>query len=205
MKLRQSKQAVRTAAPSRPSGGSATNVLSTNVGHPKEVMWRGKPVLTGIYKTPVASIKIKKFFVEGDNVADLRVHGGESKAVYGYPSEHYEFWRSEFPAMEMHWGMFGENITTQGLFENEMMIGSVYRVGSALLQVTEPRMPCYKLGIKFGTVSIIKRFLKSRKSGFYFTVLEEGRVKPGDKITLEQPGEIGYSIQDVVKSYAADE
>jgi len=176
-------------------------VVSANIGHPREVVWQGTPVMTGIYKDPVDAIHVRKFFVEGDNVSDLQVHGGEWKAVYGYPSEHYEFWRSEFPRMTMSWGMFGENITTEGLFENELMIGSVYRIGTALLQVTEPRMPCYKLAIKFGRVDIIKRFMKSRKSGFYFTVLEEGMVKPGDRVKLEQPGDSGYSILDVVNRY----
>lgn len=176
-------------------------VLSTNIGQPREVLWQGRRVMTGIYKVPVDAIRIRKFFVEGDNVSDLQVHGGEWKAVYGYASEHYEFWRKEFPQMSLPPGMFGENLTTEGLFENEMMIDSVYRIGTALLQVTEPRMPCYKLGIKFGRVDIIKRFMKSRKSGFYFTVLEEGKVKPGDRITLEQPGDKNYSVQDIVERY----
>jgi MOSC domain-containing protein YiiM len=165
-------------------------------------MWNGAPVKTGIYKEPVGSITIRKSFVEGDTVSDPEAHGGERKAVYGYASEHYPFWRKEFPAMNMPWGTFGENITTDGLFENEMIIGSVYRVGTALLQVTEPRMPCYKLGIKFGRVDIIRRFLKSRKSGFYFTVLEEGVAQPGDRITLEHPGDGGYTILDMVNRYA---
>lgn len=177
-------------------------IISTNVGQPRKVMWRGKSVTTGIYKVPVATIIVKKYFVEGDNVSDLKVHGGESKAVYGYPSEHYVFWRSEYPAMEMRWGMFGENITTEGLFENEMKIGSLYRIGTALLQVTEPRMPCYKLGIKFGTPDIVARFLKSRKSGFYFTVIEEGMIKPGDRIILEQAGDAEETILDVVNKTA---
>ena len=176
-------------------------VLSTNIGRPREVLWHGEPVMTGIYKEPVDSIHIRRFFIEGDNVMDPEVHGGEWKAVYGYPSEHYEFWRNEFPRMNMPAGMFGENLTTEGLFENELMIDSVYRIGSAVLQVTEPRMPCYKLAIKFGRVDIIKRFMKSRKSGFYFTVLEEGMVQPGDRITLEQPGDERYSVQDIVDRY----
>jgi MOSC domain-containing protein YiiM len=177
-------------------------IVSTNIGKAREVMWNGTPIMTGIYKEPVAGITIRKFFVEGDNVSDLKVHGGEHKAVYGYPSEHYEYWRREFPNMDMPWGTFGENITTEGLFENDLVIGSVYRVGTALLQVTEPRMPCYKLGIKFGRVDIIRRFLESRKSGFYFTVLEKGTAKPGDLITLEHAGDAGYTILDMVNRYA---
>src|SRR5258708_23558088 len=154
--------------------------------------------MTGICKDPVKSITIRKFFVEEDTVSDLHIHGGERKAVYGYPSEHYEFWRNEFPAMKMGWGMFGENITTEGLFEKELIIGSVYRVGSALLKVSQPRMPCFKLAIKFGRIDIIERFLKSRRSGFYFSVIKEGKVKPGDQIKLEEPGQAGHSILDLV-------
>jgi MOSC domain-containing protein YiiM len=176
-------------------------VIATCIGAPREVLWRGELVTTGIYKEPVEAIHIRKFFVEGDNVMDLSVHGGESKAVYGYSSEHYEFWRGEFPEMKMSWGMFGENITTEGLFENEVLIGSVYRMGTALLEVTKPRMPCYKLAMKFGRTDMIRRFLKSGKSGFYFTVREEGMVRPGDSISLEQPGEGGESILDVVNSH----
>jgi len=180
-------------------------VLSTNIGLPREVLWQGKAVVTGIYKEPVEAISIRKFFVEGDNVSDLKVHGGERKAVYGYPSEHYEFWGAEYPALPMSRGMFGENITTEGLFEKTTLIGSVYRVGSSVLQVTEPRFPCYKLAAKFGSVDIIKRFMKSRKSGFYFTVLEEGTVQPGDPIILEQAGDPGLSIEDVVNERARTE
>jgi MOSC domain-containing protein YiiM len=181
--------------------GARMKVISTNIGQPREVLWQGRSVTTGTYKEPVDSIHIRKFFVEGDNVSDLDVHGGEWKAVYGYSSEHYEFWRSEFPQMQMPWGMFGENITTEGLFENELVIDSVYRIGTALLQVTEPRMPCYKLAIKFGRKDIIKRFMKSRKSGFYFTVVKEGIVKADDTITLVQPGDSGYTILDIVNRY----
>jgi MOSC domain-containing protein YiiM len=180
-------------------------VLSTNIGQPKEVLWQGVKVKTGIYKEPVEAISIRKFFVEGDNVSDLRVHGGESKAVYGYPSEHYEFWGNEYPALTMNWGMFGENITTEGLLEKEILIGSVYRIGTALLRITEPRMPCFKLAAKFGSVDVIRRFMKSRKPGFYFAVLEEGIVKSGDAISMEREGEPGYTLVDEVRSRQRDE
>jgi MOSC domain-containing protein YiiM len=176
-------------------------VLSTNIGQAREVIWQGAPVMTGIYKEPVDAIRIRKFFVEGDSVSDLQVHGGERKAVYGYPSEHYEFWMREFPRMKMPWGTFGENITTEGVLENELMIGAVYRVGTALLQVTEPRLPCYKLAIKFGRVDIIQRFMKSRRTGFYFTVIDEGEVKPGDLLQLEQGVEGGESILDATNRH----
>lgn len=181
------------------------NVISTNIGQPREVVWEDTPVMTGIYKEPVDVIIIRKYFIEGDTVSDLRVHGGDGKAVYGYPSEHYAFWKQEFPTMKMPWGVFGENITTAGMYENEILIGSVYRIGSALLQVTKPRLPCFKLAIKFGTTGIIRQFMKSRKSGFYFTVIEEGKVKPGDTIMLEQTGESGNTILDVVNSHERSE
>jgi MOSC domain-containing protein YiiM len=180
-------------------------VISTNIGQPREVLWQGMPVMTGIFKEPVDSIRVRKFFVEGDTISDPEVHGGEEKAVYGYPSEHYVFWRKEFPEMTMPWGMFGENITTEGLFENELILGSTYRMGTALLQVTEPRLPCYKLAIKFGRVDIIKRFMQSRRSGSYFTVIEEGTVRPGDRIQLLQAGRSRFTILDVVNSHLRQE
>jgi MOSC domain-containing protein YiiM len=180
-------------------------VISTNIGEPQEIHWQGSTIKTGIFKESVGSIRVKKYFVEGDNVADLRVHGGQRKAVYGYPSEHYDFWRKEYPALTMEWGMFGENITTEGLLEPNIFIGSVYRVGSALLRVTEPRMPCFKLAAKFGSNDIIRRFMKSRKSGFYFTVLSEGIVKPGDTIAIEQEGEHGRTIVDEVERREREE
>jgi MOSC domain-containing protein YiiM len=180
-------------------------VLSANIGRPKEIEWQGTKARTGIFKEPVKAITIRKFFVEGDNVSDLRVHGGESKAVYGYPSEHYEFWRKEYPTLTMNWGMFGENITTEGLLEKEILIGSVFKIGTALLQITEPRMPCYKLAAKFGSVDVIRRFMKSHKSGFYFTVLEEGIIKPGDTISMGQEGETGCTLVDEVRSRERDE
>jgi MOSC domain-containing protein YiiM len=175
-------------------------VLSTNIAKPRTILWQGETVTTGIYKETVPAITVRKFFVEGDNVSDLSVHGGEWKAVYGYPSEHYDFWRKEYPGLTMDWGMFGENITTEGLFEKDVRIGSVYRIGTTVLQVTGPRMPCFKLAAKFGSNDMIRRFMKSRKSGIYFTVLEEGMIRPGDAISMEQEGESGRTIADEVQS-----
>lgn len=177
-------------------------IISTNIGARREITRGGKRGTTGIFKEPVGSIAVKKFHVVGDHVADLRVHGGENKAVYGYPAEHYPFWQHEFPGMALPWGAFGENITTEGLFEHEALIGSRYRIGTALLEVTEPRMPCSTLAAKFGSVDMIKRFLDSRRSGFYFTVIDEGEIAPGDAIILERAGDAGYSIRDVVDRHA---
>ena len=122
--------------------------------------------------------------LDGDRQADLSVHGGPSKAVYVYPAEHYEFWKREFPEMDLPWGMFGENFTTTGLLETETNIGDTFRVGPAEVMVTQPRMPCYKLGLKFGRADIIKRFLQSERTGFYLAVLKEGEVGAGDDFEL---------------------
>ena len=132
----------------------------------------------------------------------MSVHGGVSKAVYAYPSEHYEFWKKELPDMKLPYGMFGENFTTQGLFEDKLNVGDRLRVGKAELLVTEPRLPCYKLGIKFGRVDIIKRFLQSRRTGFYFAVLKEGEVKAGDELELLERDPNGITISDITRLYA---
>ena len=160
-------------------------VLSVNVGLPREVNWQGKLVTTGIFKEPVEGrIMMRTLNLDGDRQADLKVHGGPSKAIYAYPSEHYQFWRAEFPQMNLAWGMFGENFTTEGVIEDALYIGDRFRIGEAEVMATEPRMPCYKLGIKFGRADIIKRFLTSRRTGFYFAVVREGMVGEGDTLEL---------------------
>lgn len=178
-------------------------VISLNVGLPRLVEYNGEPVATGIFKEPVpGSVMLRTLNLDGDRQADLSVHGGVSKAVYGYPSEHYEFWKRELPEMELPYGMFGENFTTEGLFEDKLNVGDRFRVGKAELMVTEPRLPCYKLGIKFGRVDIIKRFLQSRRTGFYFAVAKEGEVKAGDEIELASRDENGITIADITRLYA---
>ncbi len=153
-------------------------VLSINVGLPREVKWKGRTVSTAIFKEPVSGpIVLRQHNLEGDQQADLSVHGGPTKAVYAYPSEHYPFWRSELPEMGLDWGMFGENLTTEGLDEESVHIGDVFKLGSAQLIVTEPRMPCFKLTIRFEREDIVKRFLQSQKSGLYFGVVQEGTVQ----------------------------
>jgi MOSC domain-containing protein YiiM len=178
-------------------------ILSVNVGLPREVSWQGKFVTTGIFKEPVkGSVMLRTLNLDGDGQADLTVHGGVSKAVYAYPSEHYLFWRAEFPAMDLPWGMFGENLTTEGLLEDAVYIGDRFRVGETELMVTEPRMPCYKLGIKFGRADIIKRFLASRRSGFYFAIVQEGMVIAGDSIELIGHEQKEISVADITRLYA---
>ena len=178
-------------------------ILSVNVGLPKEVTWQGKLVTTGIFKEPVnAPVMMRTLNLEGDRQADLTVHGGVTKAVYAYPSEHYGYWRTELPGVDLPWGMFGENFTTEGLFEEAVYIGDKFRIGETEALVTEPRMPCYKLGIKFGRADIIKRFLASRRTGFYFAVVREGMVGAGDAVELIGREQHEMSIADITRLYA---
>ena len=156
-------------------------ILSVNVSFPKEIDFEGQKVTTGIFKEPVERrIKLRTLNLDGDKQADLTVHGGPDKAVYTYSIEHYEFWRKVYPNMEMPNGMFGENFTTEGLMEVEIYVGDVFNIGSSKVIATQPRMPCYKLGVKFGRMDILKKFLASGRSGIYFKVLDEGEVGVGD-------------------------
>jgi len=179
-------------------------LLSVNVGLPREVEWKGKIVRTSIFKTPVVGrVRVAKLNVKGDQQSDLTVHGGIDKAVYAYPSEHYSFWRSELPGMDLPWGVFGENFTTVGLLE-DTHIGDRFRIGSAQFVVTQPRMPCFKLGIRFNRPDMVKRFLQSGRTGFYFAVLEEGEVAAGDSIELLERDEHNIPVADVVNLYRGD-
>ena len=180
-------------------------IVSLNVGRPRLVMRNGEPVSTGIFKEPVPGrIALRTLNFDGDRQADLTVHGGPYKAVYLYPSEHYTFWKQELPDMDLPWGMFGENLTSEGILEPETHIGDKFRIGSAELMVTQPRMPCYKLGIRFGRADIIKRFLVSERSGFYFSVLKEGEVAAGDEIQLIEKNISGVRVVDVTRLYSSD-
>jgi len=180
-------------------------LISVNVGQPRRVPWQGQTVATGIFKEPVeGTVQLRRLNLDGDQQADLKVHGGPYKAVYVYPSEHYEFWRRELPGTELPWGALGENFTTEGLLEDGVCIGDRFRVGSAVVAVTQPRMPCYKLGIKFGRNDIIKRFLGSRRTGFYFSVVEEGEVRAGDAVELLAQAESRVSVADITRLYIAD-
>jgi MOSC domain-containing protein YiiM len=170
---------------------SALKLWSVNVGMPREVDWHGRLVRTSIFKSPVFSpVRVARLNLEGDQQSDLTVHGGIHKAVYVYPSEHHQFWREEIPDLKVPWGMFGENFTTEGLLEGAINIGDRFRVGSAEFVVTQPRMPCYKLGIRFGRPEIVKRFLQSGKSGFYLSVL--GRDK--SRLAIRSNGLLAMSV-----------
>jgi MOSC domain-containing protein YiiM len=180
-------------------------VVAISVGRPREVQWRGRSVQTSIFKTPVSHrVHVTSDNIEGDQQSDLSVHGGPEKAVYAYPVEHYDFWRRELPDEELPWGAFGENLTTEGLLEDEVWIGDRYRVGTTELVVTQPRMPCYKLAIRFGRPDVVKRFLKSRRSGFYLAVEREGDIGAGDVIERLARNDKRLTIADVVSLYATD-
>ena len=181
-------------------------LLSVNVGLPREVEWNGRVIHTSIFKTPVEGrVRVRKLNLEGDQQSDLSVHGGIDKAVYVYPSVHYSFWHEQLPGADLPWGAFGENFTTEGTLDDTTVhIGDRFRVGSAAFVVTQPRMPCFKLGIRFGRADIIKRFLRSGRNGFYFAVIEEGEVAAGDSIELVTRDEDGITVADIVYLYGVD-
>lgn len=175
------------------------HIVSIQVGRPRQIEWKGERITTSIFKQPAAGrVRVRALNLEGDAQADLRVHGGVKKAVYAYPSEHYAFWRGELPGVELPWGAFGENLTTAGMDEAEVCAGDTFRIGCAVLRVTQPRMPCYKLAAKFQNDDIIARFLHSGRSGFYLEVVEEGETGAGDAVTLVEADARRVSIADLV-------
>ncbi|HLM56416.1 MAG TPA: MOSC domain-containing protein [Pyrinomonadaceae bacterium] len=180
-------------------------IISLNVGRPRLVLWDGKAVSTGIYKTPVEGrVMLRTLNLDGDRQADLAVHGGPAKAAYAYPAEHYGYWRDELPGTELPWGMFGENFTTEGLDESSVRVGDRFRIGAAEVTVTQPRMPCHKLGIKFGRAGILKQFLASGRTGFYFSVQREGEVGAGDEVELIGRDGNGVTVTDILRLYVSD-
>jgi MOSC domain-containing protein YiiM len=178
-------------------------LISVNVGLPREVAWNGGTVTTGIFKQPVEGpVRVRGVNLAGDRQADLSVHGGPYKAVYAYPAEHYDYWREELNDRELGWAAFGENLTTEGLSESAVHIGDRFRIGTTELVVRQPRLPCYKLGIKFGTQEMVKRFLISRRTGFYFSVAKEGEIQNGDAIELIRAETGNLTVADVTRLYA---
>lgn len=177
-------------------------LVSVNVGLPREVDWRGRAVRTSIWKAPVEGrVRAHRLNLEGDRQSDLSVHGGPEKAVYAYPSEHYEYWGRELRGTDLPWGAFGENFTTEGLREEDVKIGDRLRVGSAEFLVTQPRMPCYKLGVRFGRDDMVKRFLRSGRTGFYLAVLREGEVASGDPVEFAARGDHDVTVADISALY----
>ena len=177
-------------------------IISVNVGLPREVVWKGIPVQTAIFKEPIAgTVSLRELNLAGDLQADLTVHGGSGKAVYVYPVEHYEYWRKELSDDSFLWGAFGENLTTEGLSEDTLCIGDLLRAGSAILQITQPRMPCYKLQLRFNRDDMIKRFLVSGRSGFYLSVIEPGDVAPGSRVEILQRDINNVTVSDILRLY----
>jgi MOSC domain-containing protein YiiM len=179
-------------------------LISLNVGLPREVTWHGRQVTTGIYKEPVQGrIALRKLNLDGDRQADLSVHGGVYKAVYCYPIEHYAYWRGELPGTELPMGMFGENFTIAGFSEDLVHIGDQFSVGSAQVVVTQPRLPCYKLGVKFQSDDMVRRFLASGRTGFYVAVVREGEVGAGDEITSVSRDPNAVPVSEITRLYVA--
>ena len=181
------------------------SLISLQVGLPRIVPSHGEPVATGIFKSPVPGrVRMRTLNLDGDQQADLTVHGGQDKAVYAYPSEHYPFWKTQLPGVELPWGSFGENLTTSGLDEQAVFIGDRFAIGGAEVVVTQPRLPCYKLNLKFGRDDMVKRFLASHFTGFYFRVWREGEVGAGDEIVPVHQDENRVSVRDIVSLYLGE-
>lgn len=179
-------------------------VVSLNCGLPREVQWHGRIVTTGIYKQPVGGrVALRKLNLDGDRQADLTVHGGEAKAVYCYPLAHYDYWKMELPDRSLSMGMFGENFTTEGLLESTVFLGDRFSIGSAEVFVTQPRLPCYKLGVRFELDGMVKRFLASARTGFYLAIAREGAVAAGDEIILTGREPNSVSVAEITRLYVA--
>ncbi len=186
-------------------------VISLNVATPRLITWRGESFTTGIFKQPVeGKVRLRKLNFEGDRQADLSVHGGPLKAVYAYPSEHYPLWQRELgddenAASILHvWGAFGENLTTEGMTEENVQIGDQFRIGTALLMAVQPRQPCFKLAAKFDSDDMIDRMMENGRSGIYFSVVEEGDVQTGDEITRVGGRESSVTVAEVNRLISSD-
>jgi len=187
-------------------GEAPVRLISVNTGRPREIAVDKHIVQTSIWKSPrEGRLRVATLNIEGDEQSDLTVHGGPYKAVYCYPSEHYAYWREQFPGMDLPWGVFGENLTTQGLLETGVCIGDRFQIGTAEFQVTQPRSPCFKLGIRFGRDDMIKRFLASGRSGFYVSVVREGDIARGDDIRVVERAAGSMSVRDIFVLHFDDE
>ncbi len=180
-------------------------VVSVNVGAPRQVPARNGSVLTSIYKVPVhGRVALRGYNLEGDRQSDLRVHGGPYKAVYLYASEHYSYWAEQLSGTDLPFGVFGENLTTEGLREDTVHIGDRFRIGSAILQIAQPRMPCFKLALRFNRSDMVKRFWNSGRSGIYLSVVQEGELGCGDVIQQVAADPQQVSVADVVRLYKGE-
>lgn len=176
-------------------------VISVNLGERKVINYKGKIVETGIFKYPVNQpVFLGNEVVKNDAIIDRKHHGGIEKAVYGYSENHYAYWKELYPDLDWNYGMLGENLTISNLEETEIFVGNTYKLGETLLEVTKPREPCYKLGIRFGTQKIVKQFWNSTKCGVYFKVLQTGNVKVGDELILVNKAENSPTIAEVYET-----
>jgi MOSC domain-containing protein YiiM len=183
-------------------------LVSVNTGIPREVSWHGRIVTTAIFKEPAGGrVSLRKLNLDGDRQADLTVHGGEHKAVYCYSLAHYDYWKKELPGRELPMGMFGENFTIDagrdGLLEESVHLGDRFSIGTAEVVVTQPRLPCYKLGVRFGSDDMVKRFLASGRTGFYVAVLREGEVGAGDEIEVISGEANAVAVSEITHLYVA--
>ena len=198
--MRTSQKAVASLR----SGAQSMKLVSVSTGLPREVTWHGIPVTTGIFKRPVEGrVMLRKLNLDGDRQADLSVHGGEHKAAYCYPLEHYAYWKTQLPGRELPMAIFGENFTTNGLLEDSVHLGDRLSIGSAEVVVTQPRLPCYKLGIRFQADDMVKRFLASGRTGFYLAVVREGEVGASDEIEVTARDPNGVTISEITHLYVA--
>lgn len=180
-------------------------VISVNIARPVTIEWRGRQIQTGIYKYAVdAPISLGTEDVADDHVVDRRFHGGIDKACYLYSADHYPYWQAKYPDQDWRWGMFGENLTVSGLNETEIRIGDIFRIGEALVQVTQPRQPCFKLGVRFGTQSVVDDFWNSPFPGVYVRVLEPGKIKAGDKPGLADRNPNSLSVSQVFSIFRSN-
>jgi MOSC domain-containing protein YiiM len=178
-------------------------IASVNVGLPAPLPGDGGGVLSGIVKAPVAGrVRVGRTNLDGDGQADLTVHGGPDKAVYAYPLQHYAAWAADLGRDDLVTGIFGENLTLEGADEQDVLVGDRFRVGTALLEVSQPRIPCFKLGIRMGDPHFLAPFLRSGRTGFYLRVLEEGHLAAGDPVERVTRGEGGVTVREVARLFA---
>lgn len=180
-------------------------IISTNIGRMREIEWRGQKITTGIFKEPVNEpLFLGKSGVSKDHVSDKKHHGGSDKACYLYSADHYDYWKNLYPDLNWNWGLFGENLTIEGLDEGEVIIGEIYKLGEAKVQVSQPRLPCYKLGIRMQSKKVVKEFLESPYPGVYLRVIDEGFVKIGDDFELIDSPESGLSVREVYSLFSSN-
>lgn len=180
-------------------------IISTNIGRMREIDWRGQKITTGIFKEPVNEpLFLGKSGVSKDHVSDKKHHGGSDKACYLYSADYYDFWKKLYPDLNWNWGLFGENLTIEGLDEGKIIIGGIYMLGEAKVQVSQPRLPCYKLGIRMQSKKVVKEFLESPYPGVYLRIIEEGFVKVGDDFELIDSPESGLSVREVYSLFSSN-